>query len=314
MKTSKPVKVNKDIIEELNKAILYVLYKTIFMPLKEALRTSKTALLENAELTPLEKSLKKGDIVYKDSYFTGKFNASISSELLKLGAIYQSNLGFFIPTFNIPDSILSIATKYNDNLNSNYTRTLQAIDGITKQKIDNTSFANKIESILNGLDKSIEASMKDIAVMPTLSNTIKKNIAKEYSENLKLYIKDFTDNEILKLRSETQELFLKGRRKSELFSLIKDRYNVSVNKAKFLATQEMSLLQSNFTAERYKDAGVEKIQWTRTTAKKPDPYHASLVGKIFSLNDLPIIDEKTGQRGLPGERYNCQCDMRAVVT
>ena len=93
---------------------------------------------------------------------------------------------------------------------------------------------------------------------------------------------------------------------------IKDRYNVSKNKAKFLAKQEMGLLHASFTESRYRDAGVQKFQWTRTTSKKPDPYHATLVGKIFSLDDKPIINEKTGEKGLPKQRYGCSCDMRPV--
>jgi uncharacterized protein with gpF-like domain len=35
-------------------------------------------------------------------------------------------------------------------------------------------------------------------------------------------------------------------------------------------------------------------------------------GKIFSFDDLPIIDRKTGERGIPGQAINCRCTMTPV--
>ena len=35
--------------------------------------------------------------------------------------------------------------------------------------------------------------------------------------------------------------------------------------------------------------------------------HKRLNGKIFSWNDPPVIDTRTGRRGHPGDDYQCRC-------
>ena len=38
-----------------------------------------------------------------------------------------------------------------------------------------------------------------------------------------------------------------------------------------------------------------------------------LNGGIFDFDNLPVIDEKTGERGIPGQAINCKCRMRPIV-
>lgn len=53
-----------------------------------------------------------------------------------------------------------------------------------------------------------------------------------------------------------------------------------------------------------KSAGVKKFQWLHSAGgRDPRPLHindypSGLNGGIFSFDDLPVIDEKTGERGI----------------
>jgi SPP1 gp7 family putative phage head morphogenesis protein len=175
------------------------------------------------------------------------------------------------------------------------------------------NFILPYSGIINDLDIEVAKNIKGFAVIPDLSKLMKDNIAKTYSHNLNLYIKNFSQEEVFKLRREVEKNLYTGFRREQLVELIKDRYAVTQRKAKFLAKQETNLLLSEFTAERYKDAGVKKFQWTKSSSKVPDEYHKTLYGKVFSFDDLPVIDEKICQKGLPRQRYNCSCGMRAVL-
>jgi SPP1 gp7 family putative phage head morphogenesis protein len=312
MKVGKEVNIENKLIKELDELIFIYIYKTLFLPIKRTLNITKTSILENQKLTALEEALKKGTIIYKDNVFTGKFNAKIIQELNSLRATYLGGAGFFLAPDNLQPSTLNIARAYNLKTNIEKANILQTLTEITATSPLQKAITNKIEQIVGNLDNSIQASIESIAVVPNLSKQQKRKIAEDYTNNLDLYIKNFVDNEVITLRKNVNELFLKGYRRSKLMEEIKNRYGVSKRKAKFLAKQEMNLLQASFTESRYIDAGVEKFQWTRTTAKKPDPYHKTLVGKVFSLNNKPIINEKTGERGLPKQRYGCSCDMRPV--
>ena len=312
MKTGKEVNIESKLIKELDELILIYIYKTVFLPIKKTLNITKSSILENQKLTALEEALKKGTIIYKDNLFKGKFNAQIVQELNSLRATYLGKEGFFLTPENLQPNTLNIARAYNLNTNVEKANILRTFTEISTTSTLQKTITSKIEQIVGNLDNSIQASIKGIAIVPNLSKQQKRKIAEDYTNNLDLYIKNFIDNEVITLRKNVNELFLKGYRRSKLMQEIKNRYGVSKRKAKFLAKQEMNLLQASFTESRYIDAGVQKFQWTRTTAKKPDPYHKTLIGKVFSLDNKPIINEKTGQRGLPKQRYGCSCDMRPV--
>ena len=53
-------------------------------------------------------------------------------------------------------------------------------------------------------------------------------------------------------------------------------------------------------------------------SKEPRPHHITeapngLNHGIFDLDDPPIIDPRTGERGYPGQLPYCRCVMCAVV-
>jgi len=35
--------------------------------------------------------------------------------------------------------------------------------------------------------------------------------------------------------------------------------------------------------------------------------------EIFSFDDLPVIDRRSGERGIPGQAINCRCRMAPVI-
>ena len=85
---------------------------------------------------------------------------------------------------------------------------------------------------------------------------------------------------------------------------------------------------NTLSARRMASVGINKVRWIHGFPKEPRPYHArvwdgksgkkdghpnGLNGFIFSLDNPPIIDEKTGERGLPGRLPFCSCRMEPVI-
>ena len=82
---------------------------------------------------------------------------------------------------------------------------------------------------------------------------------------------------------------------------------VSKDKARFLARNETSLLTAKYRQIRYEEIGIDKYEWSAVMDKRTRHLHKELNGKIFDFRNPPIIDAHTGQRGNPGETYNCRC-------
>lgn len=87
------------------------------------------------------------------------------------------------------------------------------------------------------------------------------------------------------------------------------------NKAKNVALDQTRKAYNNLNKGRMEAIGLKKFQWIHTGgAQKPRTYHKNVLnGQTYSFDDLPIIDEKTGERGIPGQLINCGCTMLPVL-
>ena len=99
---------------------------------------------------------------------------------------------------------------------------------------------------------------------PEIAPEMVVTLSEQYNSNMKRYIKDWAETNIVELREKVQANAFKGARAKNLVSMIQKDYGVSQRKAKFLASQETRLITGEFTKERYKSAGIKKYRWFRS--------------------------------------------------
>jgi len=87
------------------------------------------------------------------------------------------------------------------------------------------------------------------------------------------------------------------------------------NKAKNLALDQTRKAYNNLNAQRMQSAGIEEFIWRHSHAgQRPRDWHKNMLdGRVFAFNDLPVIDTKTGERGIPAQAINCKCYMVPVI-
>jgi SPP1 gp7 family putative phage head morphogenesis protein len=89
---------------------------------------------------------------------------------------------------------------------------------------------------------------------------------------------------------------------------------VTRRRVEFIATDQTRKITGELNAERSKAAGAKRFEWIHSGGgAEPRRLHLQLSGRIFSYDDLPVIDERTGERGLPGQLPNCRCTARPIV-
>ena len=90
----------------------------------------------------------------------------------------------------------------------------------------------------------------------------------------------------------------------------------TVNRGVNIARDQTRKAYNNLNAERMKRVGLREFIWRHSGGgKDPRSHHKNILdGNIFSLEDLPVIEERTGERGIPGQAINCRCTMEPVVT
>jgi len=311
-----PVQENEEIVNTIQHFIEWALNQVLLKPILDVLEQYKPQAKQNS-IDYLQDAINKGLIMYdaNNKRFTGSFNASIASSLRKLGADFDGD-GFVIQQYSLPSSLQTAITQARQKNEFISQKIIEAFSTQQMQTLlKNISFENVYTQFINDLDKQMMQNAEDvISIQPVYNTKIKKQIAEAYSNNLKLYIKDFTDDKIVALRQYLQPLILENGYRSEVLQeYLTKSFNVNKAKAKFLARQESSLLMTSYTEARYQSEGIKKFIWSSSGDSRVRPEHKLLNGKEFSFNDLPIIDSKTGERGLPGQAFGCRCRMKPVV-
>lgn len=105
-----------------------------------------------------------------------------------------------------------------------------------------------------------------------------------------------------------------GQGAGQIFEEIQSLNQVTKTRAKLIAVDQTRKITSAMNEERMKSAGVKKFEWIHSGGgAEPRSLHVEYDGQTFSIDEPPIIDKRTGQRGFPGELINCRCRMRPVI-
>lgn len=309
-----PIKETTEDFEEIEKIISESFKKNLYQPILDIFGENPS--LKN-NLDYFISAIESGRITFYRGQFRGRFNSTVSRELKKIGAKWDRTQGSWKVHFSslpleVQEAIERSELRFQKKLDT-MDRLLQKI--LPEKIADQVKIADLFDSTLFKTEKKIEATLKKISIEPTFSPEQRKRVAREYQDNMRLYIKDWTQKEIVKLRKEVQKHAIAGNRYEDMIKTIQKSYGVSHNKAKFLARQETSLLMAKFKETRYAQAGVNEYIWG-CVAGSPNhpvrPMHKKLEGKRFKWDDPPVVDEQ-GNRKHPGEDYNCRCFARPVV-
>lgn len=295
----------------IEKKLFSYLWDFFYKPMFKIAKIKPIAQNENNIII---EALKNNEIIYKDGGFiaTKKFSNKVAKELIKIGAIYDKyNKIYQINMNDLPDYILRYITQSQLIAAQKLTQINQFLSDIDlnlDQYIDLMTFDTQVKTILDDTGKEIQIEAKRIHVIePDLSKVNIKEISENYTKNMQYYIKNWSIKRIQEMRLKVQKAILDGYREDEIQKMLQDEYHIAKNKAKFLARNETNIMLSEYKKTTYKEMGFDKFIWKTRMDGLERELHKELNNKIFKFDEPPIIDERTGQRGLPGETYNCRC-------
>ena len=132
-----------------------------------------------------------------------------------------------------------------------------------------------------------------------------KTIAPEYLKEVKQAV----------MRSITEGTSSFTELKNSIHEMLQSRYKKYKNKAKNTSLDQTRKAYNSITRSRMLDAGITHFKWNHSGGSvKPRCYHRDVLnGKVFDLNNPPIIDKKTGETGFPGQLINCKCFQTPVI-
>lgn len=301
-------------IKQASKFLQNYLYENFF---KDILNITKSQSVFN-DKNALNNAILSGRVYYQnDRFYADKFSNAVAKELENLGAVYK-NGSYFLEGYKIPVEIqqtISLAAIKN-------TAKLAAINGVLSQVEQNINefvngfvLDNLVESLVTDLQKDISETLeqKKIPVIDsTLSPQQAETIAKEYTNNMQYWVKNWTEKEIKIMRQEIQEMGIGASPKS-ISKYFQSRWGIAQRKADFLARNETRILTNTYKAAKYQESGFTHFKWVTNMDGRERKLHAEHNNKVYQFDDPPVIDERTGQKGLPGQTYNCRCNLIPVI-
>lgn len=104
-----------------------------------------------------------------------------------------------------------------------------------------------------------------------------------------------------------------GRGLQDLIPALQQYEGYTHRKAKNVALDQTRKTYNAINKGRMTAIGVKRFQWIHSGGgAEPRELHMAMDGQVFSFDNPPVIDEKTGERGIPGQAINCRCTMAPV--
>ena len=356
----KKFEVGKPIIEKEHyykpffKLISGIFDDVIFRPILEVLKPVQKYYF-NSENIIIE-AIRSGQIQYINGKFYGKFNAKISKELVKLGAKYNKLTKTYdiekqlLPLY-IRDSIAYMSVFYADmakklnyvidniefnqlypNLKKIFEYELKDVLIEDLEDESEKTLKPAFEKTGRGKKKTVFEKLKEktkfkeleesIKIVPTIDKNLKKELVKNYIDNVNYSIAKFTDEARLKLRKMVMDNLFKngGLQIHSLVEELRKFKGVDERRAEFIARQDTSLLIAEYRKAKYKQLGITEYIWkvARTyeaTKDRPHgvrPKHWELKDTRQSFDNPPAVNKK-GEHKNPGEDFGCRCYPLPIV-
>lgn len=181
------------------------------------------------------------------------------------------------------------------------------VDGFISRldRFAKTDVAQSLEQLSGGLRIDV----------PQWPGDLQDKITAAINENTKL-IRNIPEEYRFRVEGVVNRSIESGQNGSQaIFDELMHSGDMTEKRAKLIATDQTRKVTTAMNVERLKSAGVERWRWVHSGGgREPRELHIELSGQEFRYDeDPPIIDERTGERGYPGQLINCRCVQVPVI-
>lgn len=150
-----------------------------------------------------------------------------------------------------------------------------------------------INSIRSAIGVNISAALSK-------EGAIQRAVKAAITENIEL-IKSIPVKYFDRLETIVRKNFETGMRYETIVEKIKEVGNVTESRAKLIARDQTSKMNSSFNQVRQTDLGIDKYIWQTSDDERVRPEHVEHEGKTFRWSEPPA------NTGHPGEDIQCRC-------
>lgn len=167
--------------------------------------------------------------------------------------------------------------------------------------------------------QSLHRSLKDLSGGLALKTNIWTDeltqvMSASVTENVSL-IKSISAQYLQGIQGATMRAITTGNGLADLVPFLQKHEGITLRRARIIAEDQSRKAFNQLNKHRMQAVGIKQFEWLHSSGSlEPRPLHIQYNGKVFDLANPPVIDNKTGERGIPGQLINCKCRMVPVIT
>lgn len=198
----------------------------------------------------------------------------------------------------------AISKKFNDLFASVAKPTAERV-AKEADKSSAASVKSSIQQLSGGLQLSSEA-LESGALNDILNATVTENVA---------LIKSISQQYLAGVQGAVMRSITTGNGLQDLVPYLERHKQITKRRALMIAHDQTRKAFNGLSKGRMQAVGLEQYEWLHTAGSNhPRREHIAMSGNIYRFDDPPVIDSKTGERGIPGQLPNCRCRMKPVLS
>ncbi len=238
------------------------------------------------------------------SSLTAQMTAQVKREVMKL---FNSDTAdqHFGQDASIASQSRILMSSLSDRFNALFAKKAKPLsEGMVKdaEKASTTNLHSSLQKLSGGM--SLKTSLSNAPLQNITkaavaeSTSLIKSIASEYLRNVEGAV----------LRSITS-----GNGLQDLVPALEQYEGQTHRRAKNIALDQTRKTYNAINRGRMEAIGIKKFMWHHSGGgAHPRQDHKEMDGTVYSFDNLPVIDQRTGERGIPGQAINCRCTMSPV--
>lgn len=261
----------------------------------------------------------KGSALARPASIESKFNAEIQREIDRMLRVTQKRIeGLFTSDVAIESHVVtdaSVTSRARILMNALKSEFMAQFAEFAKPIAERMVSRVSKESATN-LKRSLKEISGGLAIKTDFlkSGEVGEIVKATIGQGVSL-IKSIPDQYLSKVEEAVYRSIVSGNGLQDLVPFLEKQSSITKRHARNMALDQTRKAYNGINAGRMKAAGVDKFEWIHSGGgKQPRQEHVDMSGNIYSLSNPPMIDSKTGERGIPGQLPNCRCTMRPIVS
>lgn len=170
-------------------------------------------------------------------------------------------------------------------------------------KSSSTALHSSLKELSGGL--SLKTSSLSSDLVEILNASVVENVG---------LIKSIPQKYLEGVQGAVMRSITSGQGLQDLIPYLEKHKQITKRRAKMIAYDQTRKAFNAINRGRMDKLGLKEFEWLHSGGSNhPRKLHQRLSGKIFSLENPPVIDDNTGERGFPGQLPNCRCRYLPVV-